>query len=254
MFVAAVLLFVLFILSSSYTATLASMMTVQHIELNSKRSHIGHLEGSNITTGVLINNLNFENHNLVTFVTTEEFANALSKGSKNGGVSAILDEIPYIKIFLAEYSTDYSLVKTLSTTNGFGFVFPKGSPLIPDLSREIAKLRESGKLELLENAWFKSQTSLTSSKDIVDNVKPLTPTNFGGLFLISGVLSVVPFLMFQISLLPQYLHGVRNWMMNRVMVWRQVHLFMKNFRGMRTVQSAAGAIDLINSSTENVSF
>ncbi|XVE78209.1 hypothetical protein DITRI_Ditri13aG0126200 [Diplodiscus trichospermus] len=238
MFVAAVLLFVMFILSSSYTATLASMMTVQHIELNSKGSHIGHQRGSNVTPEVLINNLNFENHNVVTFDTTEEFANALSKGSKNGGVSAILDEIPYIKIFLAEYSADYSLVKTLSTTNGFGFVFPKGSPLVPDLSREIAKLRESGRLELLENAWFKGQTSLTSFKDNANNVKPLTPTNFGGLFLISGVLSVVPFLIFQIPLLPQYLHGVRNWMMNRVMVWRQVHLFMKNFTRVRTVKSA----------------
>ncbi|XVE78216.1 hypothetical protein DITRI_Ditri13aG0126900 [Diplodiscus trichospermus] len=121
--IAAVSLFVLIILSSSYTATLASMMTVQNIELNSKGSYIGYQEGSiNITTGVWISNLNFENNTLKPFATTEEYANALSKGSKNGGVSAILDEIPYIKIFLAEYSADYSLVKSLSTTNGFGFV------------------------------------------------------------------------------------------------------------------------------------
>ncbi|XVE78215.1 hypothetical protein DITRI_Ditri13aG0126800 [Diplodiscus trichospermus] len=120
----------------------------------------------------------------------------------------------------------------------FGQVFPKGSQLVPDISREIARLRESGKLELLENAWFKSQTSLTF-KDNADDVNPLTLRNFGGLFLISGVLSVVAFLIFQIPLLPQYLHSLRNWMMNRVMVWRQVHLFVKNFRRMRTVQSAA---------------
>ncbi|XVE78206.1 hypothetical protein DITRI_Ditri13aG0125900 [Diplodiscus trichospermus] len=121
-FVAAVLLFVLIILSTSYTATLASMMTVQNFELNSKRSYIGYQAGSIITRGVWISNLNFENNTLKPFATIEEYANALSKGSKNGGVSAILDEISYIKIFLAEYSVDYSLVKSLSTTNGFGFV------------------------------------------------------------------------------------------------------------------------------------
>ncbi|XVE78210.1 hypothetical protein DITRI_Ditri13aG0126300 [Diplodiscus trichospermus] len=230
-FVTVVLLFVLIILSTSYTATMASMMIVHNIELNSKRSYIGYRAGSKITRGVWISNLNFENNTLKPFVTTEEYANALSKGSKNGGVSAILDEIPYIKIFLVEYSAGYSLVKSLSTTNGFGFVFPKGSPLVPDISREIARLRESGKLDLLENAWFKSQTSLTS-KDNADDVNPLTLTNVSGLFLISGVLSAVPFLIFQIPLLYQYWLVLRNWTMNHVTIWRQAnHLSMKILEG-----------------------
>ncbi|XVF81316.1 hypothetical protein PTKIN_Ptkin15bG0146200 [Pterospermum kingtungense] len=122
MYVAAVSVFVLFILSSSYTATLASMMTVQRIQLNSKTSYIGYMEGSNIMKGAFISNLNFENYTLKPFRTVQDMATALSKGSENGGVSAILDEIPYIKIFLARYSSDNSLVKSMSTTNGFGFV------------------------------------------------------------------------------------------------------------------------------------
>ncbi|XP_021274795.1 glutamate receptor 1.2-like [Herrania umbratica] len=243
-FLAVVSLFVMFILSSSYTATLASMMTVQHIELNSKGSYIGYHATSNITKGVLISNLNFEDNTLKPFSSIEQFADALSKGSKNGGVSAILDEITYIKIFLAEYSADYSLIKTFSITNGFGFVFPKGSPLVPDISREIARLRESGRLNMLENTWFKSKASLTSG-DSVDNVRPLTPTNFGGLFLISGILSVVAFLIFQIPLLNEYWHAVRNRMINPINVWRQVHRFGKEYflsdivRRIRTVNSAA---------------
>ncbi|XVF81313.1 hypothetical protein PTKIN_Ptkin15bG0146100 [Pterospermum kingtungense] len=240
MYVAAVSVFPLFILSSSYTATLASMMTVQRIQLNSKTSCIGYMEGLNIPKGAFISNLKFENYTLKPLRTVRDMANALSKGSKNGGVSAILDEIPYFKIFLPQYSTDYSLVKSMSTSNGFGFIFPKGSPLVPDISREIARLRESGRIDMLENAWFKSQTSLTSGVNkAVDNVRPLTPTNFGGLFLISGLLSGVAFLVFQIPLLYQYLQVVNNWIMNRAIVWRQVHLFMKIFRTMRSVQSAA---------------
>ncbi|XVF81321.1 hypothetical protein PTKIN_Ptkin15bG0146700 [Pterospermum kingtungense] len=238
MFVATISLFALSILSSSYTATLASMMTVQNIELNSKRSYIGYLGGSNITRGVLIDNLNFENHALKPLLTAKDMANALSEGSKNGGVSAILDEMPYIKIFLSQYSADYSLIKSLSTTNGFGFVFPKGSPLVPDISRVIARLRETGRLDMLENAWFKSQTSLSSEVNNAEHVRPLTPTNFGGLFLISGLLSAAAFLMFQILLLYNYLHVARNWMMNPVMVCRQVcFIFLKIFT--RSSQSAA---------------
>ncbi|XVF32029.1 hypothetical protein REPUB_Repub17cG0046300 [Reevesia pubescens] len=213
-------------------------MTVQHIELNSKRSYIGHPTNSNITTGVLINNLNFENRTIRSFHTEEEFANALSEGSKKGGVSAILDEIPYIKIFLAQYPADFSLIKSLPITNGFAFVFRKGSPLVPNISREIARLRESGRLNTLENEWFKSQTSL-SSGGTTDNVRPLTPTNFGGLFLISGTLALVAFLIFQIPFLYQYWHVLRNWMINCVTVWRQFDLyFMKIFLRIRTVQSA----------------
>ena len=120
----------------------------------------------------------------------------------------------------------------------FGKVFPKGSPLVPDVSRQIARLRESGRLNMLENGWFKSQTSLTSG-DNTGNVRPLTPANFGGLFLISGILLVVAFLIFQIPLLSQYWQVVRNPIINRVRMWRQVHPFVKIFSSTGMVQSAA---------------
>ncbi|KAE8701948.1 Detected protein of unknown function [Hibiscus syriacus] len=190
-FIAAVSLFVLFILSSSYTATLAS-----------------HDEAVD---------------------TADEYADALSKGSRKGVVSAILDEMPYIKIFLAQHSSDYSLIKSLPTTNGFAFVFPKGSALVPDISREIPKLRESGKLDLLENAWFKSRSSLTKYKD---KVGPLTPENFGGLFLTTAALSVATFLMFQLPLLyHSYFHVVKNWTMDFVSIVRgRIEIFMKTFQ------------------------
>ncbi|KAL8231235.1 hypothetical protein R6Q57_001013 [Mikania cordata] len=41
-------------------------------------------------------------------------------------------------------------------------IFPKGSPLITDISREIAKLREDGTLTNLENKWFGKDFSLSS--------------------------------------------------------------------------------------------
>lgn len=119
-FVVIVWVFVVLILTSSYTATLTSMITVQQIQLNSKENYIGYQKGS-FTKGV-ISNLNFKNSFLRPCKSLEEYADALSRGSEKGGVSAIIDEIPYIKVFLAKYSADYSMVRSMSTTNGFAFV------------------------------------------------------------------------------------------------------------------------------------
>ena len=76
--------------------------------------------GSLIARSEIISNLNFKG--LKPLISAEDFAEALSKGSKHGGVSAIIDEIPYIKAFLAKYPDHYSMIKSISSTNGFGFV------------------------------------------------------------------------------------------------------------------------------------
>ena len=57
-----------------------------------------------------------------TYNSVEEFHDALSRGSENGGVTAVIDEIPYIKSFLAKCSASYSMIKPKPITNGFGFV------------------------------------------------------------------------------------------------------------------------------------
>ncbi|KAK4849829.1 hypothetical protein QYF36_001249 [Acer negundo] len=73
-------------------------------------------------------------------------------------MSAILDEMSYIKIFLARYLAHFIMVvpKNPPSTNGFGFAFSNGSPLVPNISRAIASLREEGKLKMLEDYWFSS--------------------------------------------------------------------------------------------------
>ncbi|KAK4852104.1 hypothetical protein QYF36_021143 [Acer negundo] len=209
-FVVIVWLFIVLILTSSYTATLTSLMTVQHIELNTKDNYIGYQGGSFVTKGVIINN--FKNSNLQQVKSPEEYANALSRGSKKGGVSAIIDEVPYLKIFLAKYSKDYSTIGPMSlTTNGFGFVFTKVSPLVANISRAIAKLREDGKLTMMGYTWFQSQSMLTSSGDNSNNVKPLTTESFHGLFLISGVSSALALVMLYSFQIHKNWHVLKNY-------------------------------------------
>ncbi|KAF5930014.1 hypothetical protein HYC85_030887 [Camellia sinensis] len=101
-FVVIVWLFVVLILTLSYTATLTSLLTVQQIQLASNGDYIGFPKKS-FVQGVIVRNLNFTDSRLKLYNSHEEYADALSSGS----VAAIIDEIPYLKIFLAKYPGSY---------------------------------------------------------------------------------------------------------------------------------------------------
>ncbi|KAL9453987.1 hypothetical protein AB3S75_009565 [Citrus x aurantiifolia] len=195
-FVVIVWVFVVLILSSSYTATLASMLTIQQIKLASM-DNIGSQLGS-VVPGAL-SNLNFKDSRLKKYNTVEEYASALSKGS----ISAIVDEIPYVKAFLSKYSAHYTTAaaKYTTSTNGFGFVFQKGSPLVHDISRAIARLREEGNLAKIENVWFNTQQSSNFMHEDFTSSNPssLSLANFGGLFLITGISSTLALVIFLVT-------------------------------------------------------
>ncbi|CAI9107271.1 OLC1v1006589C1 [Oldenlandia corymbosa var. corymbosa] len=70
----------------------------------------------------IVDNTNVKDDRLQFYSSPEGYADAVSKGIKNGGVIAIKDEIPYLKVFLAKYGDGYSMVASRSTTNAFGFV------------------------------------------------------------------------------------------------------------------------------------
>jgi hypothetical protein len=52
--------------------------------------------------GDLLEELGFDRRKVRAYETSDDFADALSKGSKNGGIAAVIHEVPYIKIFLFE--------------------------------------------------------------------------------------------------------------------------------------------------------
>ncbi|KAL5851863.1 hypothetical protein ACOSQ3_006981 [Xanthoceras sorbifolium] len=216
-FIVIIWVFVVLILSSSYTATLTSMLTVQQIQLGSK-DYIGFHSVLPLAT----NNINFEDSRLKIYNSPKEYADALSKGSKNGGVSAIIDEIPYIKIFLAQYPADhYTMVvpNNSSTTNGFGYAFSKGSPLVSNISRAIASLREEKKLKMMEDYWFSyfsSQPPTFMSQDPSSNPSRLSLKRFGGLFLITGTSSALVLFIFFICSVYRKRHALRGIFMEKL--------------------------------------
>lgn len=81
---------------------------------------VGYGRGSYIKG--LLEELGFDASKIKPYDSPDNFYDALSKGSKNGGVAAIVDEIPYIKIFLAGHCSGYTMVGPIYKTAGFGYV------------------------------------------------------------------------------------------------------------------------------------
>ncbi|XP_022848938.1 glutamate receptor 1.2-like [Olea europaea var. sylvestris] len=204
-FVVGIWLFVVLILTSSYTANLSSLLTVQQIRLT-KNDYIGYPKNS-FSEGLHVNNLNFQDNRLKPYSSLEDYYDALRKGSKNGGVGAIIDEIPYIKLFLAKYPHEFAMINSSETTNGFAFAFKKGSPLVHDMSRAIAGLREEGKILEMEKKWFRSQLSPSSGTE-PPRPNTLGINSFSGLFLVSGISLSVALLLFLILVLHKKLSSI----------------------------------------------
>ncbi|RZR93608.1 hypothetical protein BHM03_00022132 [Ensete ventricosum] len=74
-------------------------------------------------------------------------------------------------------------------------VFPRGSPLVPDISRAILNITEGERMTEIQKAWFGDPTSCPNqSKNFASS--SLAFRSFGGLFLITGVVSVLALLIF----------------------------------------------------------
>lgn len=124
-FVLIVWVFVVLVLTSSYTASLTSLLTVQQIQptatdindIINRGGSIGYQEGSFI--GKILKE-SIDKSKLLVLRTSEDYNKALS----NGSVSAIVDELPYLRFVLSHYCSKFKMVGQTNRTAGFGFVSP----------------------------------------------------------------------------------------------------------------------------------
>ncbi|KAH7366134.1 hypothetical protein KP509_18G064700 [Ceratopteris richardii] len=185
-------LFVVLIITSSYTASLTSILTVEQLKptvqgiagLVASDLPIGYQGGSFVEDYLL--QLNVPKERLIPLNSLESYAKALQKGPSNGGVGAIVDELPYVQLFLSS-QCDYTIAGQDFTKGGWGFAFPKGSQLAIDMSTAILELAENGELQQIHDLWLTRQEC--SSKVQVES-NELNIRSFWGLFLITGVTSI----------------------------------------------------------------
>ncbi|KAL7594815.1 hypothetical protein Lser_V15G30828 [Lactuca serriola] len=193
-FVVMVWLFVVLVLTSSYTASFASMLTVQKLqptvtniyELIARGENVGYQDGSYVRD--MLKDMGFPSSKLKNYSSFQEYADALSNGSKNNGVAAIVDDVPYLKMLMAKNCNKYLMVGPTYKSAGFGFAFPKESRLVDDFSRGILKVIE-GQMSAISNKWFGDAAHCPDQNADVQTFDKLTVASFKGLFWISGLSS-----------------------------------------------------------------
>ncbi|KAI3671677.1 hypothetical protein L1987_87417 [Smallanthus sonchifolius] len=176
-FVVIVWVFVVLVLQSSYIASLTSILTVQQLQPDFTDIHdlirqgdsIGYKEGSFVEQ--MLKDMGFQEANLRGYDGLEDYDSALS----HGNVSAIFDELPYLKLFLRNNCNKYIMA------------FPKGSPLLPLVSKALLQVTEN-KLDNISNTWL-GQKADCSSGGSGSRSGRLSLDSFLGLFLIAGVSS-----------------------------------------------------------------
>ncbi|KAH9654078.1 glutamate receptor [Citrus sinensis] len=160
--------------------------------LRTKDHFIGFQRGC-FVGNLLEKQFNFSRSQLKSYGTIQEYHEALSNGSKNRGVTAIFDEIPYVRVFLKAYDSQYTTAGLIYRTVGFGFAFLKESPLFSYFSKVILLVREiETKMDEIEKRYFGEKvTSATLAPTIYTESSSLRAYNFGGLFIIAGMATLL---------------------------------------------------------------
>lgn len=136
-------LFVVLIINSSYTASLTSILTVQQLSspikgidtLVASTDRIGYQVGS-FAENYLNEELSIPKSRLVALGSPKEYALALM----NGTVAAVVDERPYMDLFLSEYCK-FSVRGQEFTKGGWGFVsILRSTPLQSSVQNKVIGL------------------------------------------------------------------------------------------------------------------
>ncbi|VAI17856.1 unnamed protein product [Triticum turgidum subsp. durum] len=193
-FVVLVWVFVVLILQSSYTASLTSMLTVPQLEpavadyreLQRGTEMVGVMNNSFVLRAMMASG--FPQGRLVRYPNSQTIHECLL----NGTIGAVVNETPYLRIFLKTYRDNFTMTGPLNKTGGFGFAFPKGSPYVTDLSQAILKLTESDEMNMIERKWFGDPNDDGATQDSGPfTSNSLSFNSFWGLFLITGATSLL---------------------------------------------------------------
>ncbi|CDY50140.1 BnaC04g40290D [Brassica napus] len=164
-FVVIVWCFVVLVLTQSYTANLTSFLTVQRLkpevttvnELIKNEEIVGYQNGSFVLKFLI--KKGFQVSKLKAYNSAEECHTLLITGTSKGGIAAAFDEVAYLKVIISQYCNKYAIVEPSFKSSGFGFVFPKNSPLTDDVSRAILEVIENDEMQQIENKWFSKKSN-----------------------------------------------------------------------------------------------
>ncbi|XP_044507851.1 glutamate receptor 2.8-like [Mangifera indica] len=194
-------LFVALVITQTYTANLTSILTVQRLEptftdigsLQRSNAMIGYCKGSYLEK-YLVQVLKFNPNNIKFYSSSEDYAQAL----RSKEVEAIFLDVPIAKIFTAKYCKEFTAAGPTYKSGGFGFVFPKGSPLVPDMNKALLNLSECGKLRELENKMLTTQNCEEMESE--EDYSSISVTSYWVLFTLTGFTSTLALAVYGVHL------------------------------------------------------
>ncbi|CBI33359.3 unnamed protein product, partial [Vitis vinifera] len=190
-------LFVVFVLTSSYTASLSSILTVRRLESNvtdvewlkATKSVVG-CDGDSFVRKYLENVIKFKGADIKNISNQYQYPGEF----QSGNISAAFLELPYAKVFINQFCKNYTANQPLNRFGGLGFAFQKGSPLAADVSKAILTISEKGILKSLEDKWFPRSAECSTIE-----IDELSLRNFWALYFLCGATSTLCFLLFFLS-------------------------------------------------------
>ncbi|KAK1416724.1 hypothetical protein QVD17_25840 [Tagetes erecta] len=199
-------LFVALIITQSYTASLASMLTAQRLEptitsvemLRNMNATVGYCNGSFVNE-YLTKVLNFTNPKINSYNSTHKYAEALNSGE----IAAIFLEVPAAKVFLAQYCKSFIRTGETFKVGGFGFAFPKGFERLSDANKALMNVSESGKVKELEDRYLISEECVDEESSPDENGR-LNLHSFWVLFVLTGGTSTVALVVYIITGIKQF--------------------------------------------------
>ncbi|XP_057985216.1 glutamate receptor 3.7-like isoform X2 [Hevea brasiliensis] len=170
---------------------------------------IGYQVGS-FAYGYLSESLYIPPSRLVSLKSPVEYEKALRLGPNNGGVAAIVDELPYVELFLTNQS-QFGIIGQPFTRGGWGFAFQRESQLAVDMSTAILKLSETGELQRIHERWF-CKKGCAGEKRRNSEPNRLHLISFWGLYLLCGVFTILALLVFLLRVVRQFVRYKRRQM------------------------------------------
>ncbi|XP_072054531.1 glutamate receptor 2.9-like isoform X1 [Arachis hypogaea] len=207
-------LFAILIVTTCFTASLSSMMTVSQLEPSvpdiQTLLRTNAIVGCNKNTFLvhyLVNELKFKPENVKGFESISDFPRAFEKKE----IVAAFTIAPHAEVFLATHCKGYIKAGPTLKLGGLGFAFPKGSALSIDISRATLKAIESGEVQKLEEEMLSKTTCGSPNSNIIQNVE-LGPQPFFGLFGICGGIAVFGLLVSMAPLIGKKGKGFINYL------------------------------------------
>ncbi|CAI5981727.1 unnamed protein product, partial [Closterium sp. NIES-65] len=189
-------LFVVLIVTCSYTANLTSILTVNNLTppvqslaaVITSGSVVGYLNGSFSEKHLL--GFGVRRKQLQPLNSVDEYAEAML----NGTVVGVVDERPFLDLILTQDCTFTTGDADISTL-GWAFAFQKGSNLAVDLSKAIAQLSETGQLRSIHSNYVPN--NLTCSGDASgQSSDSLGVEGFQNLFILYAAMATFACLMY----------------------------------------------------------